>query len=94
MFFLVEQLSFQGISPSFEFSASPSIDDVTGLPMPPTKFRRQTKTVRLLRYSSTEKVALLIGKSIEITVIEIIIFIYKSVNHFYLFIYLISQLLK
>ncbi len=39
-------IEFPGISPSFEFSTSPSIDDVTGIPFSPTKFRRQTRTVR------------------------------------------------
>ena len=39
-------VEFPGISPSFEFSTSPSVDDVTGLPLPSTTYRRQTKTVR------------------------------------------------
>ncbi|UJR20723.1 hypothetical protein I4U23_023845 [Adineta vaga] len=39
-------IEFPGISPSFEFSTSPSIDDVTGVPSSPTNYRGQTKTIR------------------------------------------------
>ncbi|CAF0793374.1 unnamed protein product [Adineta ricciae] len=39
-------VEFPGISPSFEFSTSPSVDDVTGVPLPSTTYRRQTKTIR------------------------------------------------
>ena len=42
---LTRTVDFPGISPSFEFSTSPSIDDVTGLSLTSTK-RRQTKTVK------------------------------------------------
>ncbi len=46
---LSRTINFPGISPSFEFSTSPSIDDVTGLTLTSTRNGIQTtKTVRLL----------------------------------------------
>jgi hypothetical protein len=38
---LSRTIDFPGISPSFEFSTSPSIDDVTGLSLTATKNGRQ-----------------------------------------------------
>jgi hypothetical protein len=44
---LSRTIDFPGISPSFEFSTSPSIDDVTGLSLTSPTNRRQTiKTVK------------------------------------------------
>jgi hypothetical protein len=48
---LSRTIDFPGISPSFEFSTSPSLDDVTGLSLTsPANNRRQARTVRFLRY--------------------------------------------
>ncbi len=49
---LSRTIDFPGISPSFEFSTSPSIDDVTGLSLTSTKSRGRTRTVRLNRSKS------------------------------------------
>ena len=46
---LTRTVDFPGISPSFEFSTSPSIDDVTGLTLTSTSNRRQTRTVKRSR---------------------------------------------
>jgi hypothetical protein len=46
---LSRTIDFPGISPSLEFSTSPSIDDVTGLSLTSLSNLRQTKTVRLLK---------------------------------------------
>jgi hypothetical protein len=48
-------IDFPGISPSFEFSTSPYIDDVTGLSLTSTKSRGQTKTVRFRRFLLEKK---------------------------------------
>lgn len=40
-------VEFPGISPSFEFSTSPYVDDVTGLTLPTTDRRRDFQFVRL-----------------------------------------------
>ena len=45
---LTRTIDFPGISPSFEFSTSPSMDDVTGLTLPATRSFRQTRPVSLL----------------------------------------------
>ncbi|CAF1211647.1 unnamed protein product [Adineta steineri] len=40
-------IDFPGISPSFEFSTSPTVDDVTGVPLSSsTKLNRQTKSIK------------------------------------------------
>lgn len=43
---LTRTIDFPGISPSLEFSTSPSIDDVTGLSITSPSNRRQARTVR------------------------------------------------
>jgi hypothetical protein len=43
---LSRTIDFPGISPSLEFSTSPSIDDVTGISLTSTNNRRQTRTVK------------------------------------------------
>ena len=48
-------IDFPGISPSLEFSTSPSIDDVTGLSLTTNGYRRQTKTVRFLGINSSKE---------------------------------------
>ncbi len=43
---LTRTIDFPGISPSFEFSTSPSIDDVTGISLTSTNNHRQTRTLK------------------------------------------------
>ena len=52
-------IDFPGISPSFEFSTSPSVDDVTGLSLS-GKSGRQSRTVRaaLVRRKDRQRVCL------------------------------------
>lgn len=45
---MTRTIDFPGISPSLEFSTSPSVDDVTGLSLTSTGNRRQTRNVRCL----------------------------------------------
>lgn len=47
-------IDFPGISPSLEFSTSPSVDDVTGFTIPTSKTRRFIKPVRNLMFSFVE----------------------------------------
>lgn len=44
---LTRTIDFPGISPSFEFSTSPTVDDITGLSLGGKTTGRQARTVRV-----------------------------------------------
>ena len=76
---LSRTIDFPGISPSFEFSTSPSVVDVTGLTLSATKTFKETKTVNCSKFTLRENNSFLIVEAIEITYMETILFICNSV---------------